>query len=192
MLEILSDDKKIILRDFIESDIADYVSWFTKDIEWMDWDAPWEKLDEEYDEELEKENWTNYYYNSLKESDNRIRTRFEICLNDAKKTHIGWVSSYLIDYDYRYTKASGYRSVGINIVPEQYRNRGFGKSSLMTYIDYLHANNIKSIYTQTWSGNERMINLAKKLGFKECKRNIRYREIKGKKYDGLTFVLDKL
>ena len=60
----------------------------------------------------------------------------------------------------------------------------------MTYIDYLYAHNIKPIYTQTWSGNESMINLAKKLGFRECKRNIGYREIKGIKYDSLTFVLD--
>lgn len=120
MLEILSDDKRIILRDFIESDIEDYVRWFTKDIEWMGWYAPWEN-DKDYYEEMEKANWSNYYYNSLKEPDNRIRTRFEICINDEKKTHIGWVSSYHSDNDYNYTKESVYRAIGIDIIPEQYR-----------------------------------------------------------------------
>ena len=35
--------KDIILRDMIESDIEDYVRWFTIQREWENWDAPWEK-----------------------------------------------------------------------------------------------------------------------------------------------------
>ena len=32
----------LVLRDIIESDIVDYVRWFTKEIEWGKWDSPWE------------------------------------------------------------------------------------------------------------------------------------------------------
>ena len=43
MMKIESDN--IILRDMIESDIEDYVRWFTVEREWENWDAPWEKED---------------------------------------------------------------------------------------------------------------------------------------------------
>ena len=44
--------ENIILRDIIESDIEDYVRWFTVEREWENWDAPWEK--EDTDEENER------------------------------------------------------------------------------------------------------------------------------------------
>ena len=45
--------ENIILRDIIESDIEDYVRWFTVEREWENWDAPWEK--EDTDEEMNAE-----------------------------------------------------------------------------------------------------------------------------------------
>ena len=34
----------LILRDMTEQDIEDYVRWFTSDTEWGEWDAPWESI----------------------------------------------------------------------------------------------------------------------------------------------------
>ena len=34
---------EVTLRDMLESDIEDYVRWFTVEREWENWDAPWEK-----------------------------------------------------------------------------------------------------------------------------------------------------
>lgn len=34
--------KTIILRDYNERDIEDYIRWMTTEIEWLNWDAPWE------------------------------------------------------------------------------------------------------------------------------------------------------
>lgn len=45
----------IILRDMIESDIEDYVRWFTTETEWSNADAPWEPI--ESDEETERTSW---------------------------------------------------------------------------------------------------------------------------------------
>ena len=47
MFELISKKNLIVLRDVIESEIDDFVSWNTTEIEWMNWDAPWEKEDEE-------------------------------------------------------------------------------------------------------------------------------------------------
>ena len=51
--------ENIVLRDMIESDIEDYVRWFTVEREWENWDAPWEK--EDTDAEAERKRWTEYY-----------------------------------------------------------------------------------------------------------------------------------
>lgn len=46
-------NENIILRDMIESDIDDYVRWFTTETEWSNTDAPWESI--ESDEETEQQ-----------------------------------------------------------------------------------------------------------------------------------------
>ena len=52
-------------------------------------------------------------------------------------------------------------------------------------------NGERGIYTQTWSGNVRMIGLAEKLGFEEYRRKKGLRTVAGKPYDGLTFRLNE-
>ena len=84
----------ITLRDMVYEDIFDYVNWFTNETEWMNWDAPWEKDIESNEDILFQRFSKRYEY--LKQQTS-IRKRFEIILNDINQTHIGWVSSYLID-----------------------------------------------------------------------------------------------
>ena len=49
----------LILRDMRESDIEDYVRWFTTETEWGSWDAPWEPLG--MDEEEERKSWIQIF-----------------------------------------------------------------------------------------------------------------------------------
>ena len=51
-------NENIILRDMIESNIDDYVRWFTTETEWSNTDAPWESI--ESDEETERKSWREY------------------------------------------------------------------------------------------------------------------------------------
>lgn len=51
-------------------------------------------------------------------------------------------------------------------------------------------NEISEIYTQTWSGNKRMIGLANKISFEECMRKSNIHKFNGKLYDDLTFKLN--
>ena len=50
-------------------------------------------------------------------------------------------------------------------------------------------NNMKALYTQTWSGNIAMIQLVEKIGFSvvECIEGIR--EVRGENYDALAFSI---
>ena len=176
----------IILRDMIYEDIFDYIKWFTKEVEWMNWDAPWEK-DIEIDEKTLFQRFLTRY-NHLKEITG-VRKRFEIVLQDDEQTHIGWVSSYMIDDQFNYNIHGKNIAIGIDIPHPQYRGFGYGYEALNAFIKYLHQHKYGPIYLQTWSGNIPMIELAKKIGFIEIIRISNLRTINHKPYDALTFEL---
>ena len=62
--------ENIILRDMTESDIEDYIRWFTTETEWSNTDAPWEPI--ESDEETERKSWREYYESVKELSDDRM------------------------------------------------------------------------------------------------------------------------
>ena len=95
-------------------------------------------------------------------SDEMPRKSFQICTPEGE--YVGWCSSYFINEDYDSDKDGDRLAIGIDL-PE-----GFTE-----------------LYTQTWSGNERMIKLAEKLGFTECSRESKECTVRGQQYDGLTF-----
>ncbi len=82
-----------------------------------------------------------------------------------------------------------HRTVGIDICESDFWSRNKGTNALCAFIQYDADCQCKEIYTQTWHGNVRMIHLAEKLGFQECNRDKGEREVRGEKYDGLTFML---
>lgn len=181
----------IILRDMIESDIEDYVRWFTTETEWSDTDAPWEPI--ESDAETERASWREYY-ESMKDIPNDVRRRkFEIEWNGR---HIGWVGSYPIDENYEWIGEikdgqTVYYAVGIDICEPDVWGNGIGTNALSSFMNYCFENGVNELYTQTWSGNVRMLRCADKLGFVECNLNVGSREVDGQKYDGLTFKIEK-
>ncbi len=181
--------ENIVLRDMKESDIEDYVRWFTTETEWMDWDAPWE--DEETDADAERKKWTKYYESVKTEPDDVTRWKFEI---EYEGKHIGWVSSYVIDENYEWVGevSDGQkvnRTIGVTIGESKIWGKHIGTNALRAFIRYYADRGCKEIYTQTWSGNIRMMRVAEKLGFQECNRLVNERDVRGQKYDGLTFML---
>ncbi|GAA0124762.1 GNAT family protein [Clostridium sp. CTA-19] len=172
-------NQDIFLRDACVEDIDDYIIWNTKEVEWQDWDAPWEKEENVNIGELKIE-----LLKKLNKDLPKIRSRLEVCYVNGE--HIGWVSSYFIDGNK--TKFA----IGIDIVNNEFRNKKLGEAAFSLFISYvLKSKQSLDIYTQTWSGNERMIGLAKKCGFKEVNREINIRKVRGNLYDGLTFKLNK-
>lgn len=187
--------KNIGLRDLTESDIKDRIYWEKVETEWQQWDAPWEYegLSEE-----EKENEFKDYVNSLHKRVERCRNMpaeqkrytFEIVTLGEKTKHIGWVSAYSIDENCNFIEGDGHCTVGIDIPDRSDRGQGYGGEALCAFINYLHGWGEQDFYTQTWSGNRKMIHLAEKMGFEEYRRKEGIRLVQGKKYDGLTFRLD--
>ncbi|WP_051540351.1 GNAT family N-acetyltransferase [Clostridium ihumii] len=166
----------LILRDRNLKDIDDYIDWYTVNTEWKDYDAPWEK-DEEINLEKIKQCIIKEVQNTPK-----IKTHFEIESKEGK--HIGRVSSYYINGDKEKL------AVGIDIINKENRGKGLGYEALLKFIKYILSNITNEVYTETWSGNERMIKLALKLGFKEINRDVDLLKVNGKYYDSITFKLD--
>ena len=182
--------KDIILRDFKESDIDSMIRWNTGHHPWMEWDAPWENV-EEPAFDVEKYRKASLDYIAAEKSTPRWSLQLEV-----EGVHIGYVGSYRIGEDYgdvsdeeAQTK-TWHRAVGLDILDDAYWDRGFGTMALEGWLRYLLENGIEEIYLQTWSGNGRMIHVAEKLGFLECNRRVGIREWMGKRYDALTFRLD--
>ena len=182
------ESKKIILRKMIVADIDDVIYWNSEATEWMNWDAPWERdEDEAYD-------WEAYRKRKLEEiitnkEEDSLQMSLEVCINNEEQTHIGGVACYFINDEYRIDEKGKKIAIGMVINEEKYRGYGYGKESFLTYIHYLQSLGYEEIYTQTWSGNIPMIKMAENLGFKECNRYVDLREVRGKRYDGLTFVM---
>jgi len=185
--------ENIILRDMAESDIEDYVRWFTTETEWMKTDAPWEK--EDSNEAAERTSWREYYESVKDLPDDACRWKFEI---EWHGRHIGWVSSYMIDENFEWIGADSiqpgqivHRAIGIDICEPDTWGNGVGTNAMRAFINYYFKDGMDELYTQTWSGNTRMLRCAEKLGFTECNRYVGIREVEGKTYDGLTFRLEK-
>lgn len=92
-----------ILRDFIESDIADHIRWETDETEWRLWDALWEhegKSDKERAVELEGdiERMRGWVARNKALADDVRRTKFEVCLADSdnplRAIHVGSCATY--------------------------------------------------------------------------------------------------
>ncbi|MBM7614328.1 GNAT family N-acetyltransferase [Alkaliphilus hydrothermalis] len=182
-------NSKIILRDFIEADIDDRIHWETTETEWQMWDAPWENIDKFNPDQYRKE---RLEWLAKNKNENRVRMGFQICINDGRRKHIGWCNAYYIDDNYKYTKEAGHCTIGIGIPDLTSRRKGYATYSWKLFIKYLTDNGIRDVYTQTWSGNERVIGLIKKLGFEECYREYNFRTVRGQLYDALTFKLNRI
>ena len=185
----------IILRDLQKSDIEKRIYWEKEETEWQMWDAPWEY--ENLTAEEEQKEFESYIA-SLKErveavknlSAEEKRFGFQIAVNNETQDYIGWCNSYLIDEEYNISDEGTKRTIGIDIPQMAARGKGYAYQALQMFIAYLLEQGEKEIYTQTWSGNIRMISLAEKLGFEECKRKKGFRLVRGEHYDGLSFRLN--
>ena len=186
----------IVLRDMEERDIDDEIRWNTTQTEWALWDAPWETEEElkAFDPEAHRKKELEWL--AMPRPDHRR------CLeiDTADGVHLGAVNCYCIDEDCAWLekapnteaeRRNARWAVGLDICEPTYWNGGWGAQALAAFIRYHLDGGYTNLYTQTWSGNARMIALAEKLGFHECRRKAGIRQVRGSAYDGLTFRLDR-
>jgi RimJ/RimL family protein N-acetyltransferase len=128
--------------------------------EWREYDAPWEFLENQNQEQYEEK-----YLNSLEKEEGKGIFRAIIVNNEGKR--IGSVNRYR-EGDHPHSIL-----IGIAIYDNEYWNKGIGKESLRLWIEYLFSEyGYHRIGLNTYSFNERMINLARNIGFIEEGRDI--------------------
>lgn len=178
--------KKVMLRDFQKSDLADHVKWHTEDLEWEKWDAPWRKNDR-----TDPIEYAERRLASLRtKKDDEIRWTFEICTYPEGK-HVGWMNCYCLNLFYNYSSRQTSRyALGIDIVPVEERGKGLGKECFQLFTKYLLEFGITRVFTQTWAGNVKMENLAKSLGFRPVNLKKDKYVCDGRKYSVITYCLE--
>ena len=183
-------DERVLLRDFMRQDIEKRLYWETVETEWQLWDGPWEyegQTEEQRREAMARyikkmEGWADRY-GQIPETERRWS--FQICT--AEGEYIGWCGAYRIGEDCECDPEGRRVAIGIDLPERQARGKGLATRALRLFMAYQYEQGERELYTQTWSGNERMIGLARKLGFEEYCRKPGVRTVRGKQYDGLTF-----
>ncbi len=167
------------LRDFSPEDIEALVRWWTTERAWMDWDAPWEE--EPADEEKARRDWEY----KLARPPFLPRHRLMICLPD--NTPVGRVNLYGIDNN------PDRPALGIDIHESKFWGQGLGKEAFALWADYVFREHRPDrLFCETWSGNERMLRIAARLGFKEVRRRRDLRQVRGKRYDALRLKAERV
>ena len=149
--------------------MADYERWNDKSREAFKYDAPY------FNEDLG--NSINYCKKLIAEGQPEPYRRFEIETKDGK--HIGFLGA-------GHFKNINDVQLGISIMEDTLWSKGLGTEAFSLLVDYIFtAHNLTRLGYSTWSGNERMMRLGKKLGFVEEGRIRRSCFVRGVFYDGM-------
>ena len=173
----------------VETDIADYVRWFTTETEWLDWDEPWDPI--QTDDVTEQNRWTKCWMSALVLSEESPRKRFEV---EAEGRHIGCVLSYRVDENFSWIPEEGihagqaaYTAIGIDICDPIMQGKGYGTQAMKVFLQYLCSLGCKDLYVDTWSGNLRVIRMMNKTKFSLYRRIPERWTVRGKQYDELIY-----
>jgi putative hydrolase of HD superfamily len=170
--------KKILLRDWLPRDVEIFEKWQLGDHEWKSWDAPYYRTsDEEVGKSIE-------ILTSKIAKNDFSNPRYRLVIADLQTNQfIGIVNSYWISQE------TNWLAAGIIIFEPKFWGGGIGREALTLWINYLFSARpeLVRLDLQTWSGNERMMALASKLGFKLEGRYRNARRVNERLYDSIHF-----
>lgn len=168
--------EKVVLRDLTERDIKEIYYWkyeaFNR--EHLNWNAPYNPpVAMTLDEFCE-----NKMAGSIKISDtDRVRTELVIEVDGILVGTVGW---YWVD------EQTNWLCNGIVIFNSDFWSGGYGTEAFRLWTDYIFKNmNVARVGISTWSGNKRMIGLARKTGMIEEGRIRKARIVNGVYYDSV-------
>lgn len=170
---------KIKLRHWQESDLPSYAHWLQPGHQWQHYDGPYYPKPEAHNiPQIISDLKRSIPKNGSRTPQNRL-----VIANVETDSFIGLVSWYW------QSRETQWLSVGIVIYDETQWGQGLGFEALGLWCDYLFHTmpTIVRLDLRTWSGNDNMIHLARKLGFQEEARFRMARIVNGQYFDGLGF-----
>ncbi|UNL82882.1 GNAT family N-acetyltransferase [Priestia koreensis] len=169
------EGQKVALRDLTERDVRKMYYWNYEadDQEHHKWNGPYYKLKNKTPDEF-----LEGFRMRLQESEtDQARS---IMVIEADQQLIGIVSRYWED------QVTNWVESGIVIFDSSYWSGGYGTEAFQLWTDYLFEHmNIVRLGISTWSGNVRMMNLARKIGMVEEGRIRKARIVEGEYYDSI-------
>ena len=178
-MNIKIEGQKIQLRDWQLKDVTIHERWNTGWHEWMNYDAPYyksnnEKLSSEYKQKLTER---------IKKQEFKAPRRNLVIADMETNVMIGMVSWYWE------SKETNWMCVGIVIYDEAHWGKGIGYEALGLWCQYLwdSFSEIVRLDLRSWSGNEGMMRLAEKLGFQREATFRKARIVKGEYYDSVGY-----
>lgn len=174
--EIFIRGRKVTLRDFNETDISSLWYWHYEcvDPEWVRWYTPYKPIEKSTRDEF----YTEQQWEIEEASKKQVPTKLAI---EVDGKFIGFVRRYWID------KNTNWLNIGICIYVPDYWSGGYGTEAFRLWMRFLFDHmDIVRLGIAIWSGNERMINLAKKLGMKHEGSIRKARLVDGQYYDSIN------
>lgn len=176
--------RAVSLRDRCESDLEDHLSWNTVKTWWKLWDAPWENAPVLSDEDPRQrdERIRGKLREHLAKPIPAVRLHFEV--DGPGGVHLGWTNRHRAGED------GSLIAIGIDLPDVDRGARAAGTTAFALHAAYrFRVDGCSELYSTTWSGNLPMIGLAVRVGFEECACEAGAREVRGRTYDALRFVL---
>jgi RimJ/RimL family protein N-acetyltransferase len=149
------------------ADIPHYEKWNNPDLNVWDYDGPWDNTRTVSMEGVRR-----------RLDDNRRPPCRSLEIETAEGVHIGFVILHHIREDPHLSE------IGIRIFEEKFWDRGLGTEAMALWIEYLFREwHLTRLGFSTWSGNERVMAVGRKLGFQQEACIRRGCEVGGKFYD---------
>ncbi|SFS63451.1 GNAT family N-acetyltransferase [Marininema halotolerans] len=166
---------RVHLRDFAQMDLDTiwYWEYESADQEHHRWNGPYYKVLKPTREEFMSQ-WLGHL---ARQETDETRWRLAIEINGELK---GIVSRYWVD------EVTDWMETGLVIYDSRYWSGGYGTEAFRLWINYLFCHlDTTRLGISTWSGNERMIRLAMRIGMIEEGRIRRARIVDGNYYDSV-------
>ncbi|MCF6408960.1 GNAT family N-acetyltransferase [Pseudalkalibacillus salsuginis] len=167
--------EKVILRDLTSDDLADLYYWKyeAEDREHLKWNGPYYKLPE-----LAMDEFASGYEKALCKVGTEEPRQILVIETEGKL--IGTVNWYWED------EITNWLSNGIVIFDSKYWSGGYGTEAFKLWTDYIFKSmDVVRVGISTWSGNVRMMKLARKIGMIEEGRIRKARIVDGEYYDSI-------
>lgn len=168
--------EKVTLRDLTEKDVEQIYYWKYEaiDREHLNWNAPYHPpvpmpLEEFFKGKIAR--------NLKLAGTDKVRSELVIEANGVLIGTVGW---YWVD------EQTNWLNNGIVIFNSEFWSGGYGTDAFRLWTDYIFTNmDVARVGISTWSGNERMMRLARKTGMIEEGRIRNARIVNGVHYDSV-------
>ena len=166
----------LTLRPRTLTDLPELWRWHydTPDAEWKCWDGPYFHAD----------------LPALSYSDYAAKAISRLPDPDMQIIEIDGLARGMVTRHWEDPEAGGWLELGIVIYDPAFWSGGHGTRALRLWTDLAFADTHAHVITlTTWSGNERMVRAAERVGYRECARIREARLWQGVRYDSVRLDL---